>query len=119
MQQQSIPGTGFGVKHFSLLIGRKSRVREPSGITPNIRGVVQQTAGPQVPSTTVNHLFKSACESGDLDAAADVVALLETWHARRFYTSAEQRQADHGVLLRMRTELEHQRHLKATRANAA
>jgi hypothetical protein len=111
---------GFGVKHFSLLIGRKSRVREQSGITPKYdRFVVEQTTGPRVPNATVHQLFKNACESGDLDAAADVLALLESWQSRRTYATADQRQADLGYLLRMRTELEHRRHLKATQANAA
>lgn len=54
----------------------------------------------------VQRLFERACEGGDLDAASDVLAMMDLWRARRVYDNELQRVADEVMLNRMRAELE-------------
>ena len=53
----------------------------------------------------VQRLFERACESGDLDAASEVLSMMELWRARRVYANELQRVADEVMLNRMRAEL--------------
>ena len=50
-------------------------------------------------------VFERACSSNDLDAAADVLALLEKWHERRAAKYGRERRIDDRALEIARAEL--------------
>ena len=92
------------MRPFGILVEKAVRLREPS--IPDAR---RERANPP----PVNHLdegitdlFNQACVSGDLDAAGDLAALLEHWHARRAYIDEQARRIDRIALKRVHGELE-------------
>jgi hypothetical protein len=54
----------------------------------------------------VEEVFSRACATNDLEAAADLLMLLEKWHARRSANYGRERRISGANLLRARKELE-------------
>jgi hypothetical protein len=63
----------------------------------------------------VEEVFNRACATNDLEAAADLLALLEKWHARRSASYGRERRMSGESVQRARDELER---LTALRAEA-
>jgi hypothetical protein len=63
----------------------------------------------------VADLFDQACIAGELEAAADLLALQERWQARRTYAGEQQRRIAAVQLQRMRGELERRHIVRGTR----
>jgi hypothetical protein len=92
------------MRSFGSLVEKAVRMREPS-----IPASRRDRANPP----PLNHLdeglselFNQACVCGDLDAATDLAALLEQWHARRDYSDEQARRLDRIALKRMHGEVE-------------
>ncbi len=58
--------------------------------------------------------FNSACAAGDLDAAADLLSLMEAWHAKRTYRDSAEQRLRGTLLMRLRCELDRQHLMKGT-----
>ena len=54
----------------------------------------------------VEEIFNRACATNDLEAAHDLLALLEKWHARRSASYGRERRIGGAALQRARGELE-------------
>ncbi len=54
----------------------------------------------------VEEVFSRACASNDLESAADLLNLLEKWHARRSASYGRERRNSGANLVRARKELE-------------
>jgi len=67
----------------------------------------------------VEEVFNRACATNDLEAATDLLVLLEKWHARRSASYGRERRISGASLLRARKELDRLNALKATAAEAA
>jgi hypothetical protein len=50
-------------------------------------------------------IFEQACAGNNLDAAAEVLTVLETWHERRSASYGSERRIDDRHLVAMRSEL--------------
>jgi hypothetical protein len=64
----------------------------------------------------VEDLFNRACVSNDLASAADLLALLEKWHARRSAGYGSERRISGAALFRARRELDRLSRLLTTGA---
>ena len=96
------------MRPFGTLIDQTIKFREPT-----IPGSRLERVNPPVTHRLdegIADLFNDACIINDLDAAADLVGLLEKWHARRSYGDEQQRRVDGVHLKRMHGELE-RRHI--------
>lgn len=62
----------------------------------------------------VEEVFNRACASNDLEVAADLLLLLEKWHARRAAHYGRERRVSGANLQRARKELERLGALRAT-----
>ncbi len=92
------------MRPFGTLIDKTIKFREPS-----IPGGRLERVQPPVVSRMdegIAELFDYACITNDLDAAADLVMLAESWHGRRFYDDDEQRRMGDVRVKRMLGELE-------------
>jgi hypothetical protein len=54
----------------------------------------------------LEEVFNRACATNDLEAAADLLVLLEKWHARRSAAYGRERRINGASLERVRKELE-------------
>jgi hypothetical protein len=63
----------------------------------------------------VEEVFSRACASNDLESAADLLLLLEKWHARRSESYGRERRISGANLMRARKDLER---LNALRGSA-
>jgi hypothetical protein len=64
----------------------------------------------------VEEVFNRACTANDLEAAADLLAVLEKWHARRSASYGRERRISGAAVLRTRRELERLGAIRASRA---
>lgn len=103
------------MRSFGSLI-EKAKFREPA--IPG--GRLERARPPTVRRLDegITELFDYACISGDLEAAADLVALQEAWHARRQYDDEEQHRVISIQLKRMRGELDRRYIMRGNRAPA-
>jgi len=62
----------------------------------------------------VSEAFNMACLLGDLDEAAELLALRVKWHARRSYSDETARRTDRIALRRMHGELERRHIMRGT-----
>jgi hypothetical protein len=95
------------MRPFGTLIEKTVKFREPT-----IPGARLERANPPVANRLIEgaaDLFSHACVINDLDAAGDVVAMLEKWHARRSHGDEQQRRVAGIHLKRMQAELERRR----------
>jgi hypothetical protein len=68
------------MRQFGVLIDTVVKLRDPRVPDQRIARVNPAPVGRL--DEGVKDLFEHACVAGDLDAAADLLALLEKWHAR-------------------------------------
>jgi hypothetical protein len=54
----------------------------------------------------IESLYNKACKANDLEAASDLLALLEKWFARRSARAGRERRVDRAALQRVRRRLE-------------
>ena len=104
------------MRNFGILIGRSAKVRPPSSVGERLARAAKPAGHPL--DEEVRELFQCACAAGDLDAAADVLSLMERWLSRRDYGDDQQRRDDSEQLLRMRGELERRYIMKGVRPPA-
>ena len=100
------------MRPFGSLIDMTLKFREP-----RVPGARLERATPPVwhrLDEDLLGLFNCACVLGELDAAADIIALAEKWHAKRFYGDEQQRRIGGTHLKRMRSELERRHIIKGT-----
>jgi hypothetical protein len=96
------------MRPFGSLIDKTVKFREPT-----VPGARLDRVNPSVSHRLdegIADLFNTACILNDLDAAADLVTLLEKWHTRRWYGDEQQRRVGGVHLKRMHGELE-RRHI--------
>ena len=67
----------------------------------------------------VEEVFSRACATNDLDAASDLLTLLEKWHARRSASYGRERRISGASLQRARKELDRLFTLRGTAATEA
>jgi hypothetical protein len=105
------------MRPFGSLIERTAKFREPE--IPGAR--LQRAHPPVVPRLDegIKELFDYACITNDLEAAADLVALMEQWHTRRSYDNEEQRRLGAIQLKRMHGELDRRHIMRGTRLAAS
>ena len=105
------------MRPFGTLIDMAAKFREPT-----VPGARLERVNPPVThhlDEGLADLFNHACISNDLEAAADLVAVLEKWHARRSYGDEQQRRVGGVHLKRMHGELERRRITRGTPYNHA
>ncbi len=102
---------------FSIRMSHETSLPEPS--IPEAR---LARAVPPPPPAAVNILdeavgeaFNMACHLGDLDEAAELLALRVKWHARRSFADETARRTDRINLRRMHGELERRHIMRGTR----
>ena len=104
------------MRPFGTLIEKAVKFREPS--IPGARlDRVRPRNGYRL-DEGINELFEYACITSDLEAAGDLVALMEKWHAGRRYKDYEQRRLVVIQLKRMRGELDRRHIMRGTRPDA-
>jgi hypothetical protein len=104
------------MRPFGTLIEKAIKFREPSIPGARMDRVVPRTENRL--DEGINELFEYACITNDLDAAGDLVALIEMWDARRTYKDYEQRRVVSIQLKRMRGELDRRHIMRGTRPTA-
>jgi len=67
----------------------------------------------------VEEVFHRACATNDVEAASDLLALLEKWHARRSASYGRERRISGASLQRARKELERMTAMKGGDAKAS
>ena len=67
----------------------------------------------------VEEVFNRACTSNDLEAAADLLTVLERWHERRSATYGKERRINGAAIQRVRRELDRLRVLRGVRTEDA
>lgn len=105
------------MRPFGTLIQKTVKFREPSIPDARLDRVLPRTEHRL--EEGINELFEYACITSDLEAAGDLVALMEKWHARRVYKDAERRRLVAIQLKRMRGELDRRHIMRGTRPNTA
>ena len=101
------------MRPFGTLIEKALQFREPPVPGPRMDRV-NPTAEHGL-DDGIYQLFEYACISKDLEAAADLITLLDKWHARRNYGNHEQRRRVAIQLRRMQGELERRHIMQGTR----
>ena len=86
-------------------IGTKTRLREEIQIPGARLARVNQSLKRRL-DDDVEEVFSRACASNDLESAADLLALLEKWHARRSSSYGRERRIAGASLTRARKELD-------------
>jgi hypothetical protein len=101
------------MRPFGTLIEKALQFREPP-----IPGPRLDRARPRSPhhlDEGIIELFEHACITSELEAAADLVALMEKWHSLRGYKDYEQKRIVAIQLKRMRGELDRRHIMRGTR----
>jgi hypothetical protein len=99
--------------HFGSLIDKTFKAREPQ--VPSAR---LERVNPPVTNRLDEwgaELFDYACSAGELESAAELLALLEKWHARRDHADEQHRKTGAIRLKRMTGELERRHIMKGIR----
>jgi hypothetical protein len=105
------------MRPFGTLIQKAVKFREPSIPGARLDRVRPRTGYPL--DEGISELFEYACITSDLEAAGELVTLVEKWHARRRYKDYEQRRLVVIQLKRMRGELDRRHIMRGTRPTAA
>ncbi len=105
------------MRTFGFLVNRRSSMHEMT--IPGARlARVNQSLKRRL-DDDVEEIFSRACATNDLEAAADLLALLEKWHARRSASYGRERRINGASLTRARKELDRLTALKVANAAAA
>ncbi len=96
------------MRNFGTIIDKHVKLRDPrvpdqrmARVSPPVLGRLDEE---------IKDLFDYACVAGDLDSAADLLALMEKWHERDAAEAEPQRQLRGILLKRMCGEL-NRRHI--------
>jgi hypothetical protein len=81
--------------------GTLSTIRLPGPPPTDARKSLRRRMEDQIES-----LYNKACKANDLEAASDLLALLEKWFARRSARAGRERRVDRAALQRVRRRLE-------------
>ena len=111
-------GIASGFPFFGTSIMRAFGFR--SNVTTNLRAPPIPDARFALPRSTYHRrlddamvaIFERACTGNNLDAAAEVLTVLETWHERRSARYGSERRIDDRHLVAMRAALERLRVLR-------
>jgi hypothetical protein len=106
----------FRLRRLRIRVGETATMREPpipeerlarvNPPPPPVRNILDDAVG---------EAFNMACSLGELKEAAELLALMAGWHARRSYPDENARRHDKIKLLRMHGELERRHILKGTK----
>ena len=96
------------MRPFGSIIDKAVKLRDPP--IPDARMVRVNPPSVSRLDEGLKELFDCACVANDLEAAADLLALMEKWYARRMYHDESQKRA-HGILLKRMTGELHRRHI--------
>ena len=94
------------MRMFSVLVDKAVRLREPA--IPDKRLTRVNPPAVNRLDEGVMEVFTLACAASDLEAAADLLALVEKWQARRPDTDEAGKRLSSLRLRRMKGELERQ-----------
>src|SRR6266700_6252158 len=92
------------MRTFGFLVNRSSSLHEVRIPTARLARVNQSLK--RRLDDDVEEVFNRACASNDLEAARDLLVLLEKWHARRSASYGRERRISGAALQRARKELE-------------
>jgi hypothetical protein len=101
------------MRPFGSIIDKAIQLRKPPIPDPRLERV-----NPPVMSRLdegIMELFDQACVTGELEAAAELLALMEKWQARRAYPDEQQRRMGGVHLKRMHGELERRHIMRGSR----
>jgi hypothetical protein len=104
------------MRPFGILVDQAMKLREPS--IPSDRQARVNPPPLRLLDDAVTEAFNQACIAGDLEAAADLLALVEKWHSRRSYSGEQARRTDRIFAKRMQGELERRHIIRGTRPPA-
>jgi hypothetical protein len=101
------------MRPFGSLIDKAVQLRKPEipdrrleRVNPPVMGRLDEG---------VMELFDHACVSGELESAADLLALMEKWQTGRAYPDEQQQRMGGVHVKRMRGELERRHIMRGTR----
>ena len=105
------------MRTFGFLLSKNSGFSEPW--IPGARlARIQQSLKRRL-DDDIEEVFHRACTANDLEAATDLLTVLEKWHERRSASYGRERRISGAALLRTRRELDRLMSLRATRAAPA
>ena len=105
------------MRTFGFLVNRQStlhEVRIPSDRLARVSQSLKRRLADDLEA-----VFNRACAAADLEAAADLLVVLEKWHARRSASYGRERRINSATLDRARKDLERLTVLHGNRAAAA
>jgi hypothetical protein len=102
------------MKAFGFLVHKQSSLHEPQ-IPGSRLARVNQSLKRRL-DDDIEDVFSRACATNDLEAAADLLAVLEKWHARRSASYGRERRITGIALQHARRELDRLRALQLSRA---
>ncbi|MSP02038.1 MAG: hypothetical protein EXR07_13460 [Acetobacteraceae bacterium] len=92
------------MRTFGFLVNKTSSLHEP-GIPGARLTRVNQSLKRRL-DDGLEDVFNRACAANDIEAAADLMAVMEKWHARRAAKYGRERRVDGGALQRVHREME-------------
>ena len=102
------------MRMFSVLVDKAVKFREPA--IPDKRLTRVNPPAANRLEEGIMEVFTLACAAGDLEAAADLLALVEKWQARRPPVDEAAKRTASLWTRRMRGELERQHTMKGSSA---
>jgi hypothetical protein len=116
-REMTPPSRIQAMRTFGFLVNRSSalhEVRIPGARLERVNQALKRRL-----DDDVEEVFQRACASNDLEAAHDLLAVLEKWHARRSASYGRERRIGGAALQRARKELERLTTLKGKVVPAA
>ena len=104
------------MRMFSVLVDRSVKLHQPR--IPDARLMQVNPPVTRRLDEGLRDVFNQACMDDDVEAAAELLGMMEKWHARRSYDDDQLRRADSTQLSRMRGELERRYVMKGVRPAA-
>ena len=105
------------MRAFGILLDKTVRLRGPT--IPNGRQARANPPAVRLLDEAMCEVFNEACLIGELEVAADLLALMEKSSARRSYADEETKNTDRICLRRMRGELERRHIMRGSHSPAA
>jgi hypothetical protein len=105
------------MRAFGILLDNTVRLRGPT--IPDGRQARANPPAVRLLDEAMREAFNQACMIGELEAAADLLALMEKWSARRSYADEQTKRTDRLYLRRMLCELERRHIMRGTHAPTA
>jgi hypothetical protein len=102
------------MRTFGILLDKAATFREPTIPCARLERVNPPPPVRRLDEEIVE-LFNLACAANDLQAAVEILALIEKWHGRRSYADEQERRLAGMHLKRMHAELERRYLMKGLR----